>query len=80
MEDKMTRTQLLRELYLIQHGGHKGSLDHHARFQTYCEFLINQGLTHRQVIDLLLLATTHILWICRTPALIHCPSKLRTYC
>ena len=57
----MTKADLLRELYLIQHGGLAGSLDHNERLQTYCQFLVGQGLTHTQAIDLLLLTTTYML-------------------
>jgi hypothetical protein len=57
----MTKADLLRELYLIQHGGLRGSPDHDERFQRYCQFLVAQGLTHTQVIDLLLLTTTYML-------------------
>jgi hypothetical protein len=57
----MTKAELLRELYLIQHGGLRGSADHDERLKSYCQFLIAQGLTQRQVIDLLLLTTTYVL-------------------
>ena len=53
----MTKDQLLRELYLIQHG----DPDPDARLLAYSQFLAAQGLTRRQVIDLLLLAATYFL-------------------
>ena len=57
----MTKAELLRELYLIQHGGRRGSPDDPARLENYRQFLTAQGLTERQTTDLLLLTTTYAL-------------------
>jgi hypothetical protein len=53
----MTKNELLRELYQIQHS----DLDADARMLAYMDFLMGQGLPKRQVTDLLLLATTYFL-------------------
>ena len=53
----MTKNELLRELYMIQHQ----DLEPDARLVGYKQFLIEQGLSHRQVIDLLLLSTSYFL-------------------
>jgi hypothetical protein len=53
----MTKDELLRELYQIQHR----DLDPDGRMLEYQRFLMGQGLPQRQVIDLLLLATTYFL-------------------
>lgn len=57
----MTKTELIRELYLIQHGGRNRNPNDDSRFASYRRFLVAQGLTSTQVIDLLMLATTHLM-------------------
>ena len=58
----MTKNELLRELYLLQHGGRlHGDPDPDTRFLNYSQFLLAQGLTRKQVTNLLLLATTYFL-------------------
>ncbi|HUA34130.1 MAG TPA: hypothetical protein VMA09_11030 [Candidatus Binataceae bacterium] len=62
----MTKTELLQELYFIEHGGRRGDADHAARLANYEAFLAQQGMSQEEVIDLLLLTTT--------AALMHLPN------
>lgn len=62
----MTKPELLRELYFVQHGGRRGDADRDARFANYQSFLAAQGMSHEQIVDLLMLATT--------AALMHLPN------
>jgi len=62
----MTKTELIKELYVIQHGGRLGDANHDARLANYQQFLKEHGMSHEQVIDLLMLTTT--------AALMHLPA------